>query len=440
MNELYKVVYNGDEEELGSLYAISIVDNPANDYEFLTLSKQEEVKMQSEEKKLLTGVALVPNQRIKRVLKDGRTVDIFFDEATIEKLAQDYFINDYHKNATYNHNQEEWLDGITIIESWIIQDPENDKANALGFKGLPKGTWMVTMKLNDSLWEEYIKSSKAVGFSVDSYLRLEKINMSVINKNNKKEKMSLLKRIIDAVVGTETINLAQITIENLGTLTADAFEVDNIVYQDINGEMIAFADATFDYEGFTYTTDSEGKITSKTEIVVEEVNLETELATEYTTSDESKVYAEDLEIGKVVTDAEKQPLADATFEVDGIFYTTDTKGEVFKMEKNPESPLWVIEMSVEADKAVEEIIAETETIVEEVVLPLETVDVEALKAQVDALMKQVEILTKEKEAVLMENVELSKQPAEGKLKQTKETTETKGGKYSKIREIIQKNN
>lgn len=441
MDEVFKVVYDGSEDELGSLYAISIVESPATDYEFLTLSKQEEqIKLQSEEKKLLTGVVLVPNQRLKRVLKDGRVVDIFFDEPTIEKLSQDYFINDYHKNSTYNHNQQEWLDGVTIVESWIVQDPENDKAKALGFNNLPKGTWMVTMKLNDTLWEEYILTGKAKGFSIDSHLRLEKINFSKIENNNKKEKMGILGKIVKAVLGTEEIKLAQATIENFGTLTADAFEMDNIVFQEIDGEQIPLADATFDYEGFTFMTDAEGKIISKLEMQpIEEVNLESEQGKEIETSEGIKLYAEDFEIGKVVTNADKTVFADGMFEFEGLFYSTDANGEITKIEKNADSPLWIVELTENADMAVAEAEAVIETVVEEIQKPLEEVNVEALMAEIEALKQQVEILTKEKEVVLMENVELSKKPIEGRLAATKSQL-NKENKFSKLQEIIQKNN
>jgi len=442
MEEIYKIVY-GDEDEQGSLYGISIVDSPANTYEFIRLAEEDvQVTTTDEEKKLLTGVALIPDQKIRRKFKNGDEYTLFFDALTIERLSQDFLKKGYQSNATYNHLDDRWLQGATVVESWIVEDPLNDKSNAMGFKDLPKGTWMITMKLSDELWSEYIESGKARGFSVDSLLRLEKVNLKKEN-NNKIKKMSVLRKIIQAVMG-EDIRLASIEDQTLGSLTADAFEIDNIVYQSIEEEMIALKDASFEYEGFKFTTDSEGKIISKEpleEAVLEAVDLESEQIGEFETSDGQKVYAEWLTIGKVVTNEAKEVLADATFEVQGLFYTTDASGEIIKTEKNSDSPLWAVQLTEIADEAVAEVEAEVEVIAEEVAKPLEEIDVQALMQTIEDLKAQIETLSKEKETVLLENVELSKKPVDVRLKANavKQSNKTASSGLEAIREIIAKN-
>jgi hypothetical protein len=382
MEEIYKIIY-GDEDEQGSLYGISIVDTPANAYEFIKLAEEDvQVTSTDEEKKLLTGVVLIPEQKIKRRFKNGEYYLLFFDAPTIERLSQDFLIKGFQSNSTYNHLDDKWLQGATVVESWIVEDPLNDKANAMGFKDLKKGTWMITMKLSDDLWSEYIESGKAKGFSVDSLLRLEKVNLKKENNNNKTKKMSILKKIIQAVMG-EDIKLSSIEDQTLGSLTADAFELDNVVYQAIEEEMIPLKDESFEYEGFKFTTDSEGKIVSKEPLeteVLEEVALESE------------------QIGE-------------------------------------------IEMTEVADEAVEEIETEVEVITEEVAKPLEEIDVQALLQTIEALKSQVETLSKEKETVLLENIELSKKPVDVRLKANavKQSSKTTLTGIEAIREIIAKN-
>jgi len=382
MEEIYKIIY-GDEDEQGSLYGISIVDTPANAYEFIKLAEEDvQVTSTDEEKKLLTGVVLIPEQKIKRRFKNGEYYLLFFDAPTIERLSQDFLIKGFQSNSTYNHLDDKWLQGATVVESWIVEDPLNDKANAMGFKDLKKGTWMITMKLSDDLWSEYIESGKAKGFSVDSLLRLEKVNLKKENNNNKTKKMSILKKIIQAVMG-EDIKLSSIEDQTLGSLTADAFELDNVVYQAIEEEMIPLKDESFEYEGFKFTTDSEGKIVSKEPLeteVLEEVALESE------------------QIGE-------------------------------------------IEMTEVADEAVEEIETEVEVITEEVAKPLEEIDVQALLQTIEDLKSQVETLSKEKETVLLENIELSKKPVDVRLKANavKQSSRTTSTGIEAIREIIAKN-
>jgi hypothetical protein len=283
--DLYQIVYNGltDDEiqAFEGIYGVSIVDSPANEKLFIKLSKDVkiEVKMANQEKKLLTGVVLIPNQKIYRVDANGYEYEIFFDEDTIEKLSQDFLTNGYQRNTSYNHNDDEWLKGTSIVQSWIIEESNNDRANALGFKDLPKGTWMITMKLSDELWDQYIQTGKAKGFSIDAFLDMQKIKMNNNKKNKTKKKMSLFKKLRMALASTL---MSEITIDGMGVLVSDNFEVGDEVF--FNNELLV--SQTFEYEGFVYVTDEEGVISSKepkqeeqeTEVeiepIVEEVALE----------------------------------------------------------------------------------------------------------------------------------------------------------------------
>jgi len=163
MNTLptYKVQWESEED--GIIYGISIVDVPANEMEFITMSKDKPLIQLSEtnkEKQLLTGVVLIPDQLIYRNI-DGKEFNLKFEKDTIEKLSFEYLNRGYQKNSTYNHDTP-IEEGISVVESWITG--ENDKAKDLGFD-VPKGTWMITMKLNDELWKTYVKSGKVKGFS-----------------------------------------------------------------------------------------------------------------------------------------------------------------------------------------------------------------------------------------------------------------------------------
>lgn len=304
MIDLYDVRYEDATD--GDLYAISIVDDPANGYQFIALSKEKElVKMSSEKKKILTGVVLVPNQTIYRKFDNGQEFNLTFNEQTILRLSQDFLIKGYQKNSTYNHS-DKFLNGISTVESWIVEDPANDKSNALGFSDLPKGTWMVSMKLSDELWAEYIETGKATGFSIDSFLDLRKITMNVVynndnnkNKINKMKKTNLLKRVIQFFV--EEQKLATIEIEGMGTLTADAFELDNIVYIESEGEMSPLTSTSFTYDGFIYVTDETGMIVSKeveeneveVEVETPEAEIELEVMEEETVTEEEETVTEE---------------------------------------------------------------------------------------------------------------------------------------------------
>ena len=53
-------------------------------------------------------------------------------------------MNSKQKNATLWHEMD--IQGLTVVESWIVEDEKMDKAVKYGFD-VPQGTWMI---LNES--------------------------------------------------------------------------------------------------------------------------------------------------------------------------------------------------------------------------------------------------------------------------------------------------
>jgi hypothetical protein len=83
-------------------------------------------------------------------------------------------------NATLEHAKD--LDGMSVVESWIIEDDVHDKSVKYGFS-LPKGTWMISMKVNnDDIWKR-VKAGEVKGFSIEGYFA-DKYEMSLIENNN----------------------------------------------------------------------------------------------------------------------------------------------------------------------------------------------------------------------------------------------------------------
>lgn len=152
-------------------YAISMVESPAIESDFVALSKEEEVKvfLESEERHMVYGAALIPDKDIYR--NNGeQEFYISFTKESIEKMSQDFMKNYRQNEVTLDH--EEMANDITITESWLVEDPYKDKANALGIN-VPQGTWMVGMKVNQiDVWER-VKSGELKGFSVESMISLE---------------------------------------------------------------------------------------------------------------------------------------------------------------------------------------------------------------------------------------------------------------------------
>ena len=147
--------------------AISLVSAGAIEEDFITL-KSQEVKLAevSSEKRILMGALLVPNKPIYRKTGDDEYY-IYFSKKTIEKASQLYLMNGNQNNATLEHQHS--LNGLTLVESWLVEDKVHDKSRKYGLD-VPIGTWMGSVKVNnDEVWEEFVKTGKVKGFSIEGY-------------------------------------------------------------------------------------------------------------------------------------------------------------------------------------------------------------------------------------------------------------------------------
>ena len=64
---------------------------------------------------------------------------------------------------------------------------------------LPVGTWMVSMKVNnDDVWENYVKTGKVSGFSIEGYFT-DKVNMSELNQITEEEAEDILVEMADYI-------------------------------------------------------------------------------------------------------------------------------------------------------------------------------------------------------------------------------------------------
>ena len=188
-----------EEQELSGIEAISIVDEPAIEENFIALSKQHEIKLAEvdKEKKILMGAALVPNKNIYR--RNGEDeYYIFFSEDTVRKASELFLMRGNQNKSTLEHQAE--LYGLSVVESWIIEDDVHDKSRKYNMD-LPVGTWMVSMKVNnDEVWNNYVKTGLVKGFSIEGYFT-DKIAMSKIEEiHNEEEATEILLEIANSIL------------------------------------------------------------------------------------------------------------------------------------------------------------------------------------------------------------------------------------------------
>ena len=158
-------------EDLMGVEAMSVVEHPAIESNFITLKKQKlhkyDVKLAlDEEKRLLMGPALIPNKLIYRHDDINGEYYIYFSKDTVKKASQMFLKAGNQSRATQEHERE--VDGLTVVESWIKEDMTHDKSALHGLND-PIGTWMICQKVdNDEVWQD-AKDGKVKGFSIEAY-------------------------------------------------------------------------------------------------------------------------------------------------------------------------------------------------------------------------------------------------------------------------------
>jgi hypothetical protein len=182
-----------ERDEMSGIDAVSVVKNPAIEENFIALNKHEvELKKVDEEKRILMGAALIPNKQIYRLNeKTNEEYHIFFSDKTVRKASELFLMRSNQNNATYEHKDK--LEGLSVVESWIIEDEKSDKSRLYNFD-LPVGTWMISMKVNnDEVWSD-VKEGKVKGFSIEGYFA-DKYEMS-LKENEETELIEKIKQII----------------------------------------------------------------------------------------------------------------------------------------------------------------------------------------------------------------------------------------------------
>jgi len=183
-----------DEKDLQSgIDAVSVVESPAIEENFIALAKHEvELKEVDKEKRILMGAALIPNKKIYRVNAKKEEYYIYFSEDTVRQAMELFFKRGNQGQATVEH-KDAYVPGMTVVESWLIEDEVHDKSKKYGFS-LPKGTWMISMKVeNDEVWQD-VKDGKVKGFSIEGYFA-DKLEMS-LEQQKKNEVIEQLKNLL----------------------------------------------------------------------------------------------------------------------------------------------------------------------------------------------------------------------------------------------------
>jgi hypothetical protein len=199
--KVYQMSVDENDPESG-VFNISLVSEPAVGEKWIALSEDKKPVMLAAtgDKQELLGLVLVPNKYIPRIDETtGEEYDIVFPEETIAKSAELFMSRQYNNSTSIEHDDR--LKGNSVIESWIVENPEMDKT-AIYKMNAPKGSWAIKMKVNDKeLWDAYVKTGTLQGFSLEGLYSHKLVELS--KEDGDQEKVELIKKLLSDI--TESI-------------------------------------------------------------------------------------------------------------------------------------------------------------------------------------------------------------------------------------------
>jgi hypothetical protein len=169
-----------DDGVMNGVYANSFVTSPAIEKGFVFMNKQHNkpvlMTVEQGEKRLVYGPVMIPDLMIYR--KDDKFGEYYatYTAETVLKCAHNYLKKNLQSSTTIEHAFP--IQGATMVESWIVEDGQSDKAVSFGYTDLPKGTWMSGYSVeSDELWQA-IKSGQITGFSIEAWFDHVPVDMS----------------------------------------------------------------------------------------------------------------------------------------------------------------------------------------------------------------------------------------------------------------------
>jgi hypothetical protein len=190
--KLYELILDNSEDADSGVFALSLVQNPAIEANWVYFSKEGKAQIQfatiDNDKRTIVAPVLIPDLQILRIDSDtGEEYKVYFTKETVEQLAQKYLKDGYQNKATYEHS--ETIDGdVTVVESWVSKSATKDKSALYFNRSFPVGTWFVTMRVNDEkLWQEYVKTGVVKAISLEGIFDHKLVKASKVESIMEKE-------------------------------------------------------------------------------------------------------------------------------------------------------------------------------------------------------------------------------------------------------------
>jgi hypothetical protein len=214
---IYKITIDpeySDGEDLG-IEQIAFTSQPAIKVKGMAFEQAQRMIFADDLKYRITAPAMIPMEIYRKDDQEGEYY-VQFTEETIAKIHEK-FMSDLRNRDLFNleHDTSKTVPAY-ILETWIVDQPMEDKSYSTFGIEVPKGTLMVTAQITDKEYYAELVANDQVGFSIEGFLGLKLSNqLNKYNMNKLPDGEHLIDGKIYVVVDGEIIEIKDAPIEEV---------------------------------------------------------------------------------------------------------------------------------------------------------------------------------------------------------------------------------
>ena len=219
---VYKITIEdeyADGENLG-IEMIAFTSKPAIKVKGMAFNSHVAMTFKDDVKMRVVAPAMIP-MNIYRKDEDGEEYDVQFSAEVIEQIHSKFMQNLQNKDIfNLEHDTTKKVPAY-ILEAWIVDNPETDKAFTTYGIETPKGTLMLTSQVTDRAYYDDLVESGQVGYSIEGFLGMKLSEQLKLNTMKLPDGEHLIEDKIYVVKDGEVIEIKDVPTEMEAELSAD---------------------------------------------------------------------------------------------------------------------------------------------------------------------------------------------------------------------------
>jgi hypothetical protein len=237
---IYKITIEdefADGENLG-IEMIAFTNMPAIKVKGMAFGAEKKMIFADDLKYRITAPAMIPMDIYRKSDDEGE----YYVQFTAEVIEQIHtkFMSDLRNRDIFNleHDTDKKVPAY-ILETWIVDNPTQDKAFSTFGIEVPKGTLMLTAQVTDKDYFEELVAKEQIGFSIEGFLGLKlSKHLNQNNMNKLPDGEHLIDGKIYVVVDGEIIEIKDAPIEEVAMeeLAAEPVAMEDTTVEETTEE------------------------------------------------------------------------------------------------------------------------------------------------------------------------------------------------------------